>query len=70
VRVKSLHIFENFKDLYQSFPKTVLGYKQDEEADFSDMEEYYSVEDIKKYGVIGILIQVIDSDGFGKINFF
>ena len=59
VRVVKLHIFDSFKDLYNNFDKTLLGYDYNEIANFKDMELYYSIEEQKKYGVVGIEIYKI-----------
>lgn len=59
VRVINLYRYKNFKELYEAFDKVRLGYKDDEIAKPSDMEEYYSVEEIDKYGVVGIEIKKI-----------
>lgn len=42
----------------KEFNKIILGYKQDEVASARDMESYYSIEDIKKYGVVGIEVEL------------
>jgi len=57
VRVIGLHVFKNFEELYSKFDKQKLGYFPDEVADPSDMNMYYSSENIEKYGVLGIEIQ-------------
>ncbi len=58
--VKALHIFRNFEELYAALPLDKCGYTADELATASpeDMLEYYSKEQIKKYGVVGIEIEV------------
>lgn len=56
----NLHYFDNFEALYQNFDKVVLGYNENEDASFKDMEEYYSQELIKKYCVLGIEIKVLE----------
>ena len=58
VRVLGLHIYERFDELYSLFDKSRLGYKPSESAAPSDMEQYYSIENIKKYGVVGIEISL------------
>lgn len=60
-RVIKLHLFENFEVLYNHFDKEKLGYDKDEIAKASDMSKYYSEEEILKYGVVGIEIEVIDA---------
>ena len=59
-KVVKLHLFHSFDELYNNFDKVNLGYKKDEEAKPSDMEKYYSQEDISKYGVVGIEISLIN----------
>ncbi len=54
--VKKLHRFETFGELYQALPLLQCGYteKDIDAAHPSDMEKYYSAEEQKKYGVVGI----------------
>ena len=56
--VVALHKFDSFKDLYEGLPLLKCGYTTDNinAADPSDMEEYYSPEEQKAYGVVGIEI--------------
>ncbi len=56
VTVVRLHRFDSFEELYRSLPLLKCGYTEDDidKADPSDMEEYYSAEEQKKYGVVGI----------------
>lgn len=58
-KVKKLHIYKNFHELYKHFNKVSMGYREDETANPEDMEEYYSKEKIEKYGVVGIEIEVV-----------
>lgn len=55
--VTNLFLFDNFLDLYKCFDKSRLGYKDDEAAYPSDMEQYYQAEEIRKYKVIAIEIK-------------
>ena len=59
VKVLELHRFDSFDKLYKVFNKIQLGYSEMEVALPSDMESYYSKEDIEKYGVVGIEIELI-----------
>ncbi len=59
VRVVDLIKFNSFSDLYKNFSKVSMGYREDEEANPSDMELYYSLEDQEKYGVLAIKIEKI-----------
>lgn len=59
VRVKHIYIFKDFKELYDYFTdKTILGYQKDEVASPDDMLIYYSLSDIKTYGVVGFEISL------------
>lgn len=59
VKVIALHKFKNFEELYSHFNKTQLGYKQTEIASPNDMNQYYTNDDIEKYGVLGIETKTI-----------
>lgn len=59
VEVVNLHKYNSFEELYKHFDKVSMGYKDNEEADPSDMEQYYSKEEQDKYGVVGIEIRLI-----------
>lgn len=54
-----LHKYNSFQELYKHFNKVSMGYKEDEIANPSDMEQYYSKEEQEKYGVVGIEIKLI-----------
>ena len=54
-----LHKYSDFDELYNKFDKVRLGYKEEDTACSSDMENYYSREEIDKYGVVGIEIKLI-----------
>jgi len=55
-RVKALHKFTDFKELYENLPLDKCGYSADEldDAHYTDMYDYYSQEQIDKYGALGI----------------
>ena len=55
-RVKKLHRFDSFQKLYKALPLLQCGYTAEDidTASPSDMEQYYSAEEQKKYGVVGI----------------
>lgn len=59
-KVKALHIFKNFEELYAALALDKCGYDSSEivTASPDDMYEYYSKEQIEKYGVVGIEIEV------------
>ena len=54
--VLKLHRFDSFEDLYKALPLLQCGYTAEDivTAHPSDMERYYSAEEQKKYGVVGI----------------
>lgn len=59
VEIKNLYHYPSFEELYKHFDKVAMGYKEDEEANPKDMEEYYSKEEQEKYGVLGIEIKKV-----------
>lgn len=59
VQVVNLHRFSSFQELYNNFDKLKLGYQSGEVASANDMNQYYTDEDIKKFGVVGIEIKTI-----------
>lgn len=58
VKVKEIHKYNSFDELYKEFDKIKLGYNKDDFASPSDMDKYYQKEKVKKYGVAGIEIEV------------
>lgn len=58
--VKAVHLFKSFEELYAALPLEKCGYSADEIATASpeDMLTYYTKEQIEKYGVAGIEIEV------------
>ena len=61
--VKELYVFPSFEELYQALPLTACGYTADTviHASPKDMLAYYPPEQEKKYGVVGIKIEVISN---------
>lgn len=57
VVIKGLYYFNSFEELYKFFSKEEMGYNKEDKASYKDMLEYYSIEDEKKYGVVGIKIK-------------
>ena len=57
--VIKLHRFDSFEELYKALPLLQCGYTAEnvDKAKASDMERYYSAEEQRKYGVIGIELQ-------------
>lgn len=62
VQILSLRLFKNFAELYDTLPLLQCGYTEEtiKGADPDDMNQYYSVEEQARYGVVGIEIKVID----------
>ena len=60
-RVIALHVFPSFEELYRTLPLDRCGYTQSNisTAHPSDMEAYYSPDEQKKYGVVGIEMEII-----------
>ena len=58
--IKALHVFDSFMQMYGAFSAIDLGYSECDakNASYTDMYEYYSVEDERKYGVVGIEISL------------
>ena len=61
VKVKELYIFPSFEELYKALPLTECGYTPDtvKNASPNDMQKYYTPEQERKYGVLGIKIEVL-----------
>ena len=58
-KIVNLHKVNTFKDLYNMFDKTKLGYKTNEIAHPDDMQTFYPIEEQQKYGVVGIEIELL-----------
>lgn len=58
--VVALHRFPSFEELYKSLPLEKCGYskKEAKSASPDDMRAYYTAEDERKYGVVGIEIDL------------
>ena len=58
--VTALHIFDSFEALYAALPLEKCGYAPDEipTASPADMLAYYTMEQISRYGVVGIALEV------------
>ncbi|MBE6944434.1 MAG: ASCH domain-containing protein [Ruminococcaceae bacterium] len=62
-KVKALHLFPDFAELYRELPLDKCGYlpAELETAAPEDMDAYYSKEQQQKYGVVGIEITDIST---------
>lgn len=60
-QVVHLYHFQTFEELYQTLPLLSCGYTKDNinQASAHDMIQYYSLEQQKKYGVVGIEIRIL-----------
>ena len=58
--VKALYVYRSFEELYAALPLDKCGYTESEMAKASpdDMLTYYSEEQIRHYGVVGIELEV------------
>lgn len=54
VKITNLYHFKNFEDLFNYFDNSILGC-----SSYEEMYKYYSKEEEKKYGVLGIEIKVL-----------
>ncbi len=61
VEVLQLHPFHSFEELYAALPLDQCGYSSDtiKNASASDMDKFYTKEQILKYGVVGIEIKLV-----------
>lgn len=59
--VVKLHRFKSFEELYKALPLLQCGYTKEDvdTAHPADMQQYYSVEEQEKYGVVGIEISLL-----------
>lgn len=62
-QVSGLHKFSDFEELYKVLPLEKCGYTVAELdiAHYTDMEQYYTKEQIKKYGTLGIELYNVSS---------
>ena len=60
VEVVSVKGFPTFKELYDFYPKYVLGYGKNEEASYLDMYSIYTHERIEENGVLAIGVRVLE----------
>ena len=56
--VIGLHRYPDFGELYAHHDKISIGYAENETADPADMLRYYSEDDIRRCGVVGIEIKI------------
>lgn len=70
--VIKLYKFPDFEQLYKVLPLEKCGYSENDlkTAHYTDMERYYTKDQIKKYGVLGIEVDKITSIMNVKSNLF
>jgi ASC-1-like (ASCH) protein len=56
VIVKDIKVYRDFEELYKHYAKTEIGYLETETANSNDLFEYYSKDQIDKYGACAIEI--------------
>lgn len=56
--IVELEVYKDFFELYKHYNKIVIGYKENEVADPDDMYDYYSKEQIEKFGALAIKIRI------------
>lgn len=59
VEIENIFHYPSFDELYKCFDKVSMGYDEDDVANPKDMEQYYSKEEQRKHGVLGIKIKKI-----------
>ena len=61
VKVEGMRFFASFDELYAALPLTACGYAPEEIGTASprDMDRYYTAEEQKKWGVVGILVSLL-----------
>ena len=62
--VRELLVFPSFEELYAALPLTACGYSEAELPGASprDMEVYYSPEQQRRYGVVGIVLAPLSAE--------
>lgn len=53
-QIINLYKYSNFEELYRHHNKLDLGYKEDDIASPADMNIYYPIDKINKYGTVAI----------------
>lgn len=59
VIITNLFKADSFAPIYEKYSKVSMGYNEEDDDKPEDMEEYYSKEEIKKYGCIAIEIEKV-----------
>ena len=62
VKVIKLHLFNTFKELFDNFDNSYFGHDKNEEISYERMYDYYTREEEKELGVVGIEIKLVKED--------
>jgi ASC-1-like (ASCH) protein len=62
VKVIKLHLFNTFKDLFDNFDIKYFGHNDNDKISYERMYDYYTKEEEKEYGVVGIEIKLVKGD--------
>ena len=62
VKVIKLHLFNTFKELFDNFDNSYFGHDENEKISYERMYDYYTKEEEKEYGVVGIEIKLVKGD--------
>ena len=57
--ITNIYHYSNFEEIFNNFDRKTLGFSEDEDFTYKDMEKFYSIEEQKKYGVIAIEVKLI-----------
>ena len=60
VKVKALHKFKTFKELFEKYPHKRFGLEESDTEII--MDNFYTKEEQEKYGALGIEIELIDNE--------
>ena len=63
VRIKALYRFGTFEELFKEISPVICGYEEGEtpESAAEKMKAYYTDENINKYGVLGISVELTEN---------
>lgn len=68
-KVVNIYKYKDFEELYNKHDKISIGYNQSEEAKYTDMFDYYTIDEINKYGVLGIELKVLDNKNKNEVRY-
>lgn len=59
VEITDICVYNNFEELYKHHGKRSMGYNQGDVASPADMNVYYPIEEVIKYGVVALEFKLI-----------